>query len=165
MRKIIEKTKDSLVEIEYTSEEEKFDIIRVSPLISYNPNKTEDYNLFYWPTNKTNYGQIKLEVKATSISAVLDVMSQLVNLGWNRKSKLVCRYQPISRDIIPEVKQTFFIKDNILEKENYHGDCCIVITLNKKDFNSFREDIKKLKGYKNHWLIQDNKVLWHEEII
>ena len=27
------------------------------------------------------------------------------------------------------------------------------------------EDIKKLKGYKNHWLIQDNKVLWHEEII
>ena len=39
MRKIIEKTKDSLVEIEYTSEEEKFDIIRVSPLISYNPNK------------------------------------------------------------------------------------------------------------------------------
>ena len=55
MRKIIEKTKDSLVEIEYTSEEEKFDIIRVSPLISYNPNKIEDYNLFYWPTNKTNY--------------------------------------------------------------------------------------------------------------
>ena len=29
----------------------------------------------------------------------------------------------------------------------------------------FREDIKKLKDYKNHWLIQDNKVLWHEEII
>ena len=102
MRKIIEKTKDSLVEIEYTSEEEKFDIIRVSPLISYNPNKTENYNLFYWPDNKLTYGQVKLEIKATSISAVLDVMSQLVNLGWNRKRKLICNYEPIWKDIIPD---------------------------------------------------------------
>ena len=164
MRKIIEKTKDSLVEIEYTSEEEKFDIIRVSPLISYNPNKIEDYNLFYWPDNKTNYGQIKLEVRATSISAVLDVMSQLVNLGWNRKGKLICRYQFRWADSMPEKKQSFTV-DNVLEKENYHTGCCVEVTLNKKDFNNFREDIKKLKGYKNHWLIQDNKVLWHEEII
>ena len=164
MRKIIEKTKDSLVEIEYTSEEEKFDIIRVSPLISYNPNKIEDYNLFYWPDNKLTYGQVKLEIKATSISAVLDVMSQLVNLGWNRKRKLICNYEPIWKDIIPDKKQLFTIND-VLRKEHYHRHCCIEITINKSDFNSFRDDIKKLKGYKNHWLIQDNKVLWHEEII
>lgn len=160
---IIEDDGVILRELWYEDKNEKFDIIKLYPQLSYNTNRIIEYDLFHWPGSKLTSGQTKITLRPTSISACYDIASRLIELGWERKLRLTIR------NSIHNYKKQYFTINTFIENfktlEKYISpDLEINITISKKDIEKLRGDLKKLNGYKIWWIEEDSNIKFYNII-
>ena len=162
---IIEDDGVILRELWYEDKDEKFDIIKLTPQLSYNTNETIEYDLFHWPGSKLTSGQIEVTLYPTSRSACYDIASKLIEMGWDRKLRLSIWNS--ARDY----KKKYFTVDSVIEDvnkgilgNNFTTDLTINIIITRKEVEKLRKDLKNLTGYKIWWIEEDSNIKYHNII-
>ena len=159
---IIEDDGVILRELWYENRDEKFDIIRLYPQLSYNTNKIIEYDLFHWPGSKLTSGQAEITLCPTSRSACYDIASKLIEMGWDRKLRLNIW------NSAKDYKKKYFTVDSIIEDfnlgNNFTTDLTINIIITRKEVEKLRKDLKNLTGYKIWWIEEDSNIKYHNII-
>lgn len=159
---IIEDDGVILRELWYENRDEKFDIIKLTPQLSYSTNKTIEYDLFHWPGSKLTSGQAEITLYPTSRSACYDVASKLIEMGWDRKLRLNIW------NSAKDYKKRYFTINSIIEdfnlENNFTTDLTINIIITRKEVEKLRKDLKNLTGYKIWWIEEDNNIKYHNII-
>lgn len=162
---IIEDDGVVLRELWYEDKDEKFDIIKLSPQLSYSPNKLIEYDLFHWPGSKLTSGQAEIALYPTSRSACYDIASKLIEMGWDRKLRLSIW------NSAKDYKKKYFTVDSVIEDvnkgilgNNFTTDLVINIIITKREVEKLRKDLKNLTGYKIWWIEEDSNIKYHNII-
>lgn len=160
---IIEDDGVILRELWYENRDEKFDIIKLTPQLSYNTNKTIEYDLFHWPESKLTSGQAEITLYPTSKSACYDIASKLIEMGWDRKLRLSIW------NSTKDYKKKYFTIDSVIENlfnlgDNFTTDLTINIIITRKEVEKLRKDLKNLTGYKIWWIEENSNIKYHNII-
>lgn len=161
MKKIIRNDEWVFREIEYTSEDERFDPIRLQPEIKYNANWEDDYDTFNSCCNlrgydQTTWGQLHFRIQVLSIESYFEILTKLIRLGYKNRiiypsSEVFYRkYRRVSPRKFNFTVNSFieFINNHEYAKDAggmfAYPEFYVNVRIDYNKFERFRQDIKNL---------------------